>query len=804
MFRRRLPLAIWSCFFPLAVAPALLNAQEPAAPPQKTVVQFPLEPVTERTLIRSIFSDQKHLWSSPFRLKPSDSYWLVPSAVGTAWLIHRDVYLYDRLQYSGGDGSNSRLVSDAGLVAFGGVAAGLYAKGKLSNDEHATEAALLSTSAFLNTLPFTFSLKYALGRQRPNEPGSRGEFGMGGDSMPSFHAASSWAVASVLAHEYPGVLTKIGAYGLASAISISRVTGRRHFPSDVVVGSALGWAIGREVYRRHHQPQDFRFGKFVSCEELHPLEQAASYVPLEHWGYEAVDRLAALGYVKSAFSGLRPWTRMEFARLIREARSELGAREIADYEAERMFLALQKDFAEELERFDGKPYPLLRLESAYSRITGISGLPLADDYHFGETITNDYGRPVREGVSNVTGFSGWYNHRRWAFYFRGEYQYGPDAAPLSLPVRTEIGRVDRNIPIEPALAIRETNRFRILDAYMSYNLRRWQLSFGTQSLNWGPAESGAFMMSNNAEPVLMFRVSRTSPAVLPGFLAYLGPLRTEIFFGQLAGQKYVRTANGFFSPPLERQPLIDGFKLSFKPTPNFEYGVSVTTMFAGPGFPLTARTFLRSLGFSNAFPGEPNDPGDRRTGFDFKYRIPGLRKWLTLYNDSMADDEISPLGFPRRSAQAPGLYIPQIPKLNRLDLRAEGYYTDLPGLRATGFFYSNFRFISGYTNRGNLLGHPVGRQGSGYRVASTYHFTPQNTISASFRHNAVSPQFIQNGGSLSDYSVQWRWRIRSEWETLGRMQYERWKFPVIAASPQTNFSTMVQLTYWPKRSPRVQ
>ena len=40
--------------------------------------------------------------------------------------------------------------------------------------------------------------------------------------------------------------------GTASAVSISRITARKHFPSDVVVGGVLGWLVGREVYNRHH------------------------------------------------------------------------------------------------------------------------------------------------------------------------------------------------------------------------------------------------------------------------------------------------------------------------------------------------------------------------------------------------------------------------------------------------------------------------------------------------------------------------------------------------------------------------
>jgi membrane-associated phospholipid phosphatase len=70
-------------------------------------------------------------------------------------------------------------------------------------------------------------------------------------AFSSGHAATSWALARVIAAEYPGWLTKVGVYGFATAISASRITARQHFPSDVVVGSTFGYLIGGYVIRHH-------------------------------------------------------------------------------------------------------------------------------------------------------------------------------------------------------------------------------------------------------------------------------------------------------------------------------------------------------------------------------------------------------------------------------------------------------------------------------------------------------------------------------------------------------------------------
>lgn len=56
-------------------------------------------------------------------------------------------------------------------------------------------------------------VKYATGRERPNLDSFRGRFWQGGNSFPSGHATISWAIASVVSHEYPGPLTKLLVYG---------------------------------------------------------------------------------------------------------------------------------------------------------------------------------------------------------------------------------------------------------------------------------------------------------------------------------------------------------------------------------------------------------------------------------------------------------------------------------------------------------------------------------------------------------------------------------------------------------------
>ena len=228
-----------------------------------------------------------------------------------------------------------------------------------------------------------------------------------------------------MAHEYPGPLTQILAYGLATGVSAARVSGRNHFPSDVVVGSAMGWLIGRQAYKSHHDPElpGAGYGTFVhepGPEGFPAAERGSPYVPIDSWVYPAFDRLAAMGVLNSGIVGLRPWTRKECSRLVEEISGEVD--ESNPDEAWRVYSALAREFAADVK---GEETDYIGLDSVYARLTSISGPPLTDGYHFGQTIVNDYGRPYQRGTNGLAGFSSTGVAGALAFSVRGEYEHAP-------------------------------------------------------------------------------------------------------------------------------------------------------------------------------------------------------------------------------------------------------------------------------------------------------------------------------------------------------------------------------------------
>jgi len=227
--------------------------------------------------------------------------------------------------------------------------------------------------------------------------------------------------------------------------------------------------------------------------------------------------------------------------------------------------------------------------------------------------------------------------------------------------------------------------------------------------------------------------------------------------------------------------------------------MSRTTDYGGPGYPLTWHTFLRSV-FSTdqTLPGAANKPGSRRSGVDFSYRV---RHGLMFYADGFTQhDTISPIVSPDVAAWLGGIYIPRLPKIPKMDFRAEGVYTDPPigGIVGSGFFYYNGTWISGFTNSGNLMGNWVGREGQGAQAWTTYWFTPRNKLQFEFRHLKVSREFVPEGGTLADGRVRGDFWVRSSFSLSAIVQYEAWTFPVISPTKQSNFTTSVQVSFWPK------
>ena len=211
---------------------------------------------------RHVLEDEKGIVTSPLRVRTKDLLWIVPFGVATGVALHYDADALSSLGYDASRQDTFNTISNVGAVyvPIAGIVGG-YAAGAWRKDDYLQQTAVLSAEAILDAQILNLPLKYAINRQTPDQGDGTGRFWPhgpstwpDGQSMPSGHSLTAWSMAHVVAARYPGWRVALVAYGLATTVSASRVMARQHFPSDVVVGSTLGYLIGGYVVHKRGEP----------------------------------------------------------------------------------------------------------------------------------------------------------------------------------------------------------------------------------------------------------------------------------------------------------------------------------------------------------------------------------------------------------------------------------------------------------------------------------------------------------------------------------------------------------------------
>ncbi|MGA8111353.1 MAG: hypothetical protein WB974_18080, partial [Acidobacteriaceae bacterium] len=70
--------------------------------------------------------------------------------------------------------------------------------------------------------------------------------------------------------------------------------------------------------------------------------EGSTYVPMDSWIYPALDRLHSLGYLDSAYMGLRPWTRLSIAHMLERTADRIDTGTDND-EARAIYIAVLKE-----------------------------------------------------------------------------------------------------------------------------------------------------------------------------------------------------------------------------------------------------------------------------------------------------------------------------------------------------------------------------------------------------------------------------------------------------------------------------
>lgn len=221
--------------------------------------------ISPKQLVLNVLHDQKPIWTFPGKLAQG-KHWKPVTAVvaGTAALIILDPYTepffrnrpgFDGYATGTWRGRNTTLAITLSPAAF-------YLVGVATHSTHARNTGMLAAEGIIDTQILSTVVKNAIGRLTPSDIPANGDFrdtwfkyrgsltNRGG--FPSGHTSSAFAVAAVVSGRYPKhKWVPFVAYGLAGAVSVSRLPTRAHFPSDIFLGAALGYGIGHFVVLKH-------------------------------------------------------------------------------------------------------------------------------------------------------------------------------------------------------------------------------------------------------------------------------------------------------------------------------------------------------------------------------------------------------------------------------------------------------------------------------------------------------------------------------------------------------------------------
>jgi membrane-associated phospholipid phosphatase len=204
--------------------------------------------------VRRILHDQRNLYLAPF--KPPNFKWDALVLVGAGAFLAADRHIENNISHSHFHAYQT--TSNIALAGLAGSLAGVWIYGFKPEHLHARETGELEIETLINTFLIYAPMQLIAGRQRPDEGNGHGDFLKHhslNTSFPGGHAMFTWAMASVLADEYPKPWARGLSYGAAFTVTFTRFMARDHWASDMFLGTALGLAIAENTFHAHCDPQ---------------------------------------------------------------------------------------------------------------------------------------------------------------------------------------------------------------------------------------------------------------------------------------------------------------------------------------------------------------------------------------------------------------------------------------------------------------------------------------------------------------------------------------------------------------------
>lgn len=419
-------------------------------------------------------------------------------------------------------------------------------------------------------------------------------------------------------------------------------------------------------------------------------------IPLGHWSYGALDKLASVGLINSGLLTTRPFTRLEMARLVREAQANfLRSKDKGDASWDNIVSGvlgrLQEELRTELEEFQvgtSVSTYVKPLENVYATF-------YSSDEEF--SFEYDKGREYSDGISFKAGASAHavlFNHL--GFYINPEFRYS-DGQFASGDYRVSL-----------------------VEGYGKLEWWNIELEAGRDSLWWGPGHHGSLILTDNARPFELIKISNPRPVLLPWFLRYMGLFKFVAFWTKLEGNRYVPEAEFM------------GMRVNIKPFTFLELGASRTILLGGrgPAAPKGAEDLSLGEWWKQLVGKELSTTRELDTdqigGFDFLIHLnvdKYFRKLRTLdiWGELYGEDEAASL--PSKNGFVLGMKLGDIFLTGQTNLVIE--HADNVINQYPSTWYNHSVYKSGYTYYKRIMGHDMGSDARDTFISLEHYLRPE-------------------------------------------------------------------------------
>lgn len=445
---------------------------------------------------------------------------------------------------------------------------------------------------------------------------------------------------------------------------------------------------------------------------------ASNNVSLDSNIYLYIDKLVAFGLIKGDIKGIKPYSKSEVVRLLKEAESNLSNVDAgAQIYAERIIKELKELIPREVslrEKPDASPFlDFNPFSSSRYRYVYVNGSPRSFErpvhdpggdgvFGIGSGLRpdNPYPSPVlqhgTEGTpffANNNGISYLEGHNT-EFLFSSEFYLKSFATALFEPLFINS-------------TFNDSTSLLLNKGYVKLGGSGLELEVGRDE-NWlGFGYRGNITLTNNARNFDLIKLSSPEPL----HLKYIGDIKYSLIFSRF--DKTVTNGE-------ERQPYFVAAKVSVKPTENMELGINLGRQQGGPGVNNSIGDNIRGLiGGTNA------DNSNSVAGVELRIRLPYLRN-TEVYGEYSGEDTAS--FWPIVESYVAGVFIPRLTSDGKNDFRFEYFL-------GNAILYTNSTFQEGYLYRGMPIGHSQGGATEEFFSRYTHWFSLRNRVAIEYVHS---------------------------------------------------------------------